>query len=426
VFGRSGRIGLGQLSGGIAGRIRTLKGELNWLYHRIEFEQTSTEGISIDRINSLRTDARHKEDEFLRTIREHDSLNSRSGVVESAVPMEPREITKALHRDAVIVEYFQTGTDFVAAVVNNSSTEIVRLAPVLQVGSSIRMLQFQLSKLRLNSSYLNAFQAELLATIRSRLQKLYGDLIEPLSSLLQARHIVFVPDGILHYLPFHALFDGSQYLIDRFTVSVAPSASIYSMCHQKQANSDGTSLLMGVHDERAPFIEREIHSVAAAVPEPRIFLGADATAEVLRSLGPNSRMIHIATHGFFRKDNAMFSSVRLADSYLNLYDLYELRLPVELLTLSGCGTGLSVVAAGDELLGLTRGLLCAGAQSVLLSLWDVHDRTTAEFMSSFYSHLGKEREKASALRAAMLETRERLPHPYFWAPFVLVGKALNH
>jgi CHAT domain-containing protein len=197
-----------------------------------------------------------------------------------------------------------------------------------------------------------------------------------LSSLLQARHIVFVPDGILHYLPFHALFDGSQYLIDRFTVSVAPSASIYSMCHQKQANSDGTSLLMGVHDERAPFIEREIHSVAAAVPEPRIFLGADATAEVLRSLGPNSRMIHIATHGFFRKDNAMFSSVRLADSYLNLYDLYELRLPVELLTLSGCGTGLSVVAAGDELLGLTRGLLCAGAQSVLLSQWDVHDRTT--------------------------------------------------
>jgi CHAT domain-containing protein len=121
----------------------------------------------------------------------------------------------------------------------------------------------------------------------------------------------------------------------------------------------------------------------------------------------------------------MFSSVRLADSYLNLYDLYELTLPVELLTLSGCGTGLSVVAAGDELLGLTRGLLCAGAQTVLLSLWDVHDRTTADFMSSFYAHLGRGREKAAALREAMLETRERHPHPYFWAPFALVGKALN-
>jgi CHAT domain-containing protein len=121
----------------------------------------------------------------------------------------------------------------------------------------------------------------------------------------------------------------------------------------------------------------------------------------------------------------MFSSVRMADSYMSLYDLYELRLPVDLLTLSGCATGLNVVAAGDELLGLTRGLLCAGAQSLLLSLWDVHDRTTADFMSAFYAHLGREREKGSALRAAMLETRARQPHPYFWAPFVLVGKALN-
>jgi CHAT domain-containing protein len=111
--------------------------------------------------------------------------------------------------------------------------------------------------------------------------------------------------------------------------------------------------------------------------------------------------------------------------YLSLYDLYELQLPVELLTLSGCGTGLNVVAAGDELLGLTRGLLCAGAQTVLLSLWDVHDRTTAEFMSSFYRQLAQEWEKGAALQRAMLELRARNPHPYFWAPFVLVGKAFN-
>ena len=102
--------------------------------------------------------------------------------------------------------------------------------------------------------------------------------------------------------------------------------------------------------------------------------------------------------------------------------IYQLRLPVQLLTLSGCGTGLNVIAAGDELLGLARGLLCAGAQSLLLSLWDVHDRATAEFMTSFYSHLQRQ-EKRLALRAAMLETRERYPHPYHWAPFVLVGRA---
>ena len=119
----------------------------------------------------------------------------------------------------------------------------------------------------------------------------------------------------------------------------------------------------------------------------------------------------------------MFSSVRLADSYLNMYDLFQLELPVELFTLSGCGTGLSVVAAGDELLGLMRGLLYAGAESLLLTLWDVHDRTTAEFMSKFYSGLEKNRDKARALRAAMLDIRRDYPHPYYWAPFVIVGKA---
>jgi CHAT domain-containing protein len=112
----------------------------------------------------------------------------------------------------------------------------------------------------------------------------------------------------------------------------------------------------------------------------------------------------------------------LGDSYLSVYDLYNLRLRVELLTLSGCGTGLNVVAAGDELVGLVRGLLYCGARSVLLTLWDVHDQSTAMFMKLFYSHLAATGDKAGALRAAMLDTRECYGHPCYWAPFLLVGK----
>ena len=163
--------------------------------------------------------------------------------------------------------------------------------------------------------------------------------------------------------------------------------------------------------------------VAKTIPEPDVRTGQEATAEVLKTRGPSSRFIHVATHGNFRRDNPMFSSVRLADSHLNMYDLFQLELPVELFTLSGCGTGLSVVAGGDELLGLMRGLLYAGAESLLLTLWDVHDRTTAEFMSAFYSGLQKKRDKAHALREAMLNIRSNYPHPYYWAPFVIVGKA---
>jgi CHAT domain-containing protein len=81
------------------------------------------------------------------------------------------------------------------------------------------------------------------------------------------------------------------------------------------------------------------------------------------------------------------------------------------------------VAAGDELLGLARGLFCAGARTLLLTLWDVHDLTTAEFMVSFYNHMNQGLPKPQALQQAMFETRARHPHPYYWAPFFLVGKA---
>jgi CHAT domain-containing protein len=100
-------------------------------------------------------------------------------------------------------------------------------------------------------------------------------------------------------------------------------------------------------------------------------------------------------------------------------------LPVELITLSGCGTGLSEIAAGDELLGLTRGLLTAGAQSLLVTLWDVHDQTTANFMRLFYLHSADTKDKAAALRNSMLELRQHVRHPYYWAPFILIGNRNN-
>jgi CHAT domain-containing protein len=118
----------------------------------------------------------------------------------------------------------------------------------------------------------------------------------------------------------------------------------------------------------------------------------------------------------------MFSSIRLGTSHLSLYDMAHLHLPVEMVVLSGCATGLNVVTPGDELMGLVRGLLQAGAQSLVLSLWDVHDGTTKEFMVEFYKQLESGQPKAEAMRAASIRLRERYPHPYYWAPFLLIGK----
>jgi len=118
----------------------------------------------------------------------------------------------------------------------------------------------------------------------------------------------------------------------------------------------------------------------------------------------------------------MFSSIRLGDAHLSLYDIYHLHLPAELIVLSGCATGLNAVTPGDELIGLVRGLLQAGAQSLVLSLWDVHDESTKDFMIAFYARLQQGQSKPVAMQAAMMELRESHPHPYYWAPFSLIGK----
>ena len=118
----------------------------------------------------------------------------------------------------------------------------------------------------------------------------------------------------------------------------------------------------------------------------------------------------------------MFSGIKLGDDYLNLYDLYQMRLGARLVTLSGCATGMNFVAAGDELLGLQRGLFCAGATALLLSLWDVHDQSTAKLMEEFYRGFIRTGDTAGSLRDAMKHLRLQNPHPYFWAPFVHVGK----
>ena len=232
---------------------------------------------------------------------------------------------------------------------------------------------------------------------------------------------MFVPFDFLHYVPFHALFDGTSYLADRFWISYAPAAAIYRLFKKRPVSAAGKALLLGVPDERAPFIAHEIQSISSVLPNATPFVGAQATPERLTDEMAQAEIIHIASHATFRPDNPMFSSIQLHEKSLNFFDIYRLRTTASLITLSGCGTGLSSVVAGDELLGLIRGFLYAGATSVVTSLWDVNDQSTADLMKYFYGNLASGHSKGEALRLAMLLLRQDHPHPYYWAPFLLMG-----
>jgi CHAT domain-containing protein len=410
---------------GLVRRVREMREELNWYYRRIELEQLRSEDPSPQRIEKLQKEALAHENELLRALRDLPAPQA-AGVAASSISAiaSLKEVRECLPPETALVEYFSIKDQFVAAVVTHDALEIVPVTPISRVVNLLRMLHLQISKFRLGAEYVKTFEKPLLEAMQSHLAQLYEEVFAGVRGQLRAKHVVIVPHGVLHYLPFHALHDGTGYLIDSFTVSYAPSAGIFALCQRKPSLVSGGSLILGVPDSRAPLILDEVQSVAKILPAADLIVGAEANEKNLREKGSHSRLIHIATHGSFRQDNPMFSGIRLGDAYLNLYDLYQLKLEAELVTLSGCATGMNVVSPGDELLGLIRGLLFAGAQSLLLTLWDVHDRSTSEFMTAFYRRFSAGEPKAVALQGAMQELRSRYTHPYYWAPFALIGKTL--
>ncbi|HUY14922.1 MAG TPA: CHAT domain-containing protein [Terriglobia bacterium] len=334
-------------------------------------------------------------------------------------PLE--DIRATLPAGTQILEFYQTRGMFYACLIGARTLRIEPLAPARRVRTIFRLLQFQLSKFRLGSDYVRRFATALQAATHEHARSLYQCLIAPIRRWLDAERLIIVPHGFLHFVPFQALTDGRQFLIDQFPLSYAPSASVFSLCARRPSVGRRKSLVLGIPDPLAPEILEEARAVASILPKARLFVGDEATNANLRRHAPLCRTVHIATHGSFRHDNPLFSSIRLGDSELRLSDLYQLRLSADLVTLSGCGTGLNAVTGGDELIGLARGLLFAGSRAALVTLWDVNDRSTAMFMKSFYSALSTLDNKAVAVQRAMRHVREQYPHPYYWAPFVLVG-----
>ena len=402
--------------------IRNLREELNWYYNLIEREQLRPEERSQGRIQDLETQARTRETALLRALQEASmaEVNQAGLQVPTYLPLE--EIRASLAPDTALIEYFCVQDRILVCALSRDDLQITAVTLQSRVQKLAQLLQFQLSKFRLDPQYVATFRESLLQSTQAHLKSLYQELLAPIRHLLDKKHVVFVPHGVLHYVPLHALHDGDSYLIDNYAISYAPSASIYSLCRKATERTDGEALIFGIADAQAPSILDEVKALSGMLPNSRLFVGDDATEAALRQNAPNSRTIHIATHGYFRQDNPMFSSIRLGGSYLSLYDLYRLKLPADLVVLSGCATGLNVIKPGDEQIGLVRGLLQAGAQSLVLSLWDVHDASTREFMVAFYTHLQRGVPKPLAMQAAMVELRERYPHPYYWAPFLLIGK----
>jgi CHAT domain-containing protein/tetratricopeptide (TPR) repeat protein len=405
-------------------KIRKCREELNILYNRLNGEGTAGRSVASDK--QSRSEISAREHELMELLREVGSEKSGWAALQTMELPHVGDVQQMLEPNELLVEYYTIGDRFQAFVIGRDQFDVVRdLTTTSAVRTALKGLNFQLSKFQLQSEYLAKHADVLFTAARHHLQDLHRQLIAPIQSMVsRQQRLIIVPHQVLHYVPFHALFDGEQYLIDSHEITYGASASVLKICRErKPARAPEYDLILAVADERTPFINDEVTALRELLPNAKVFVGSEAREDKLREYAPAAGKIHIAAHGIFRADNPMFSSLKLGDSWLNLFDIFNLQLGAELTTLSACETGMSAVWEGDELLGLARGFLYAGTPSLVVSLWTVNDRSTSQLMRRFYEGLRDGLSKSGALRSAILEVKESFPHPYYWAPFILLGKS---
>jgi tetratricopeptide (TPR) repeat protein len=255
--------------------------------------------------------------------------------------------------------------------------------------------------------------------------------------------VVVVPDGVLHRLPFEALPEEGRPLVEDHEFVYAPSISALRLLRAAPAGTTDADFL-GVGDPEIPqggaggpplpFSREEIRRVAALFPPGRAVLleGASATEDAVASLDlARFRFIHLAAHGLPDEAAPRRSGILLGagggarDGLLSAAEILELKLSAQVVTLSACGSGIGRLVGGEGIVGLARAFLYAGARSVVVSLWNVDDRSAADLMEAFYRGLLGGRPPAAALREAkrafLASSVPGYRMPARWAPFVLVG-----
>lgn len=396
-----------------------LRARLAWLYRRLR-RLDDEAGATLALTDELRATERGLLEHTRRIRLSAAAATAGQGLAE----LDIAALQKALAAGDAIVEYGTQGDELFACVVTRAGVEVVRrLAAWPQVVDAVRALRFQIETLRHGSAPVAHHMATLEARALAHLQRLHALVWQPLAAALgEPQRVLIVPHAQLASVPFAALHDGVQCIAERAQIAVAPSARIALRALSRKPPAARSVLALG-ESTRLPHAAHEANTVAGLLPQGQAFVGEAATLANLLAHAGSADVIHLACHAQYRSDNPVFSALHLHDGALAAEAIENLRLPGAIVVLSACETALHDAAGGDEMFGLTRAFLVAGASRVLAALWPVDDATTAELMSDFYAGLRRSMPPAAALRRAQLAARQRRthPHPFYWASFCMTG-----
>jgi len=400
----------------LAEEVKSLRDELNWYYGRVDSAEIRISDNSEQQLRDMRSRIESLEDALLKTLGELRSTDEKFFVFQSAGTIPSEKIRALLRQEEMILNFYEAqGLIYVCSF----SKDAVRVAPTARI-ETIRDL---LASLRSHFAKLDRgndpdrFRTSNLSRVQSTLFALYRELIAPIRKNIDGRRLIIIPHGPLHYVPFHALYDGCRYLIEDHVLSYAGSASQYYLSSNQQVHYPERELLFGSFDQ---ILKDGIEDV---LRHAGVFAGATATLGMLEQHGCEARFIHVGASLQLRQDNPLFSTLTMGNTAISILDTYALQLPCSLVGLSGTGPGIDSAGRGSEIHALAQGLDYAGAQTLLMPLWNITGEPLRQFLESFYRGISSNEDRAFAFQQAVARTREKFPHPYHWASFVLRGSS---
>lgn len=403
-------------------RIAAFRAELNRAYHQIHtFDDRAPQRL-LGGESAVSLRVRRLEEDYRTALREWEvAYGAAERPITDGASLD--ELQAGLDVDETLVEFYAGESAISAFIVTRGGARLCHnLAPAASVEQAARRFRYHIQRIALAEDYTSRHTRSLHEGVSEVTACLYEMLWRPLEGLIRTEKVTIVPHGLLHSLPFHAFGDPTHAVLDEWEVAYSPSATMRIRRAPAPVRTAGRPLLIGVPAPGIEQVSSEISALRRILPCAQVQQGAEATLAAFRREAPACSTLHLATHALFRADNPLFSGIRFADGWLLARDLYDIQLQCELATLSACQTGMAHVAPGDELFGLMRGFLAAGAKSVAASFWAADDDATAELMGRFYCGTAAGFSTAAALRSAQRAIRSERPHPYHWAAFSLTGK----
>src|SRR5262249_455969 len=280
----------GQLEQSLVAKINRLREELNTHYVRSQPESRSIRSSAGFETIAL------KEEELARTLRDVSTVDPEYASLHQVSIAALKSVQAVLPKRTTLIEYFIIGDEVLVFVISAQSVTVMRRVCSANDATGLReRLEFQLETFMLGDDYVAAHAQQMLESAKRHLQTLYRSLIAPFVRELTTPHLVIVPHGFLHFLPFHAFYDGAKYLVDQFEISYAPSASVLKCCLVKEAVPDAPPLLVGVADEQAPMVAEEIAQLRRMFPNANVLQNDTATRQTFVDQSKRCSFLHIAT-----------------------------------------------------------------------------------------------------------------------------------